>query len=59
MIKCYTVRCDGTWHDGFESLQEAETWAKENSQGFYEILSYEVPKERDTVRTPPPDSAFQ
>ncbi len=53
MKKCYTVRCHDGWHDGFESKDEAEGFAKSHAKGFYEILSYLVQEERSTIKPPP------
>jgi len=49
-VKLYTVRYDGLWHEGFETIKEATDWAKENAKGFYEVFSYEVEKDdRPTI----------
>lgn len=36
----YGVRHSRGRREGFESLQDAENWARKNTTGFYEIYSY-------------------
>lgn len=48
-VKRYTVRHSKGYEEGFDSLTEAEGWAKDNATGFFEILSYYT-----SARTDPP-----
>jgi hypothetical protein len=49
-VRLYTVKCDGLWHEGFETIETATEWAGDNAGGFYEVFSYEVDKDdRPTI----------